>query len=296
MVNTLNVNALPEYINEHKDELLVKSIAGGKTIDEIALMAGVKHKEALHFLDSEVTLAAATCGWNPDGADTFTDKYVEVKPVSVQKEFCWLDMKEKFMNYQLLFEAGRETLPFEQKIAESNMNAIKDAVEDLVWNGNEEVGIDGLVKQIKDSDATIAAEVAEGASISEAVDAVVAAVPMEALKKGVKVFMSYTDFRKYVTEANSNCCANRPVIDAASEHISYVGDSRITIVPVLGLEGAGVIVAAPASELIYATDLEGSEGVYRMFYDEKERTFNLDVLFNAGTAIRRDDLIVYAEV
>lgn len=293
MANTLNVNTLPEYVEQNKDELFVKSVAGGKSIEEISIMAGVKHKEALHFLDSEIELASATCGWNPAGSDTFTEKYVEVKPVSVQKEFCWLDMKEKYMNHQLLFEAGREKLPFEQKIAESNMNAIKDAVEDLVWKGDSTIGIDGLVKQIKDSSATIEVTVGVGATVTDKIDALVAAVPMEALKKGVKVFLSYTDFRAYVAEANSTCCANRPVIDAASESIKYVGDSRITLVPVIGLEGANFMVASPAGELIYATDIEGSEGVYRMFYDEKNRTFNLDVLFNAGTAIRRDDLIAY---
>lgn len=293
MANTLNVTALPEYVNQHKDELFVKSVAGGKSIEEISIMAGVKHKEALHFLDSEVELAGATCGWNPAGSDTFTEKYVEVKPVSVQKEFCWLDMKEKYMNHQLLFEAGREKLPFEQKIAESNMNAIKDAVEDLVWKGNSTLGLDGLVKQIKDSSATIEVTVGAGATVTDKIDALVAGVPMEALKKSVKVFLSYTDFRAYVAEANSTCCANRPIIDAASESIKYVGDSRITLVPVIGLEGANFMVASPAGELIYATDIEGSEGVYRMFYDEKNRTFNLDVLFNAGTAIRRDDLIAY---
>lgn len=286
MANTLNVNTLPEYINEHKDELLVKAIAGNKTLDYVDIMAGVKHKDALNFLDSEVELAAAECGWNPAGSDTFSQKYIEVKPVSVQKEFCWLDMKEKFMNYQLKFEAGRETLPFEQKIAESNMVAIQEAVENLVWQGDETIGIDGWLKQLAEDADVIDVEFAEGATVATKVDAVVAAIPVAALKKGVNVFMSYTDFRAYVAEMNGSCCAGRPIIDAASDSIVYSGDSRIKIVPVLGLEGTGKIVASPATELIYGTDIEGSENTYRLFYDEKERKFCLDVIFNAGTAVR----------
>lgn len=293
MANTLNLNSLPEYINENKDQLFVKAVLGGKTLDEIDVMAGVKHKEALHFLDSEVDIVAATCGWNPSGSDTFSNKYIETVPVAVMKEFCALDMKEKYMNYQLKFEAGKETLPFEQKLAESNMNAIQDAVEVLIWNGDEELGLDGLVKQIKDSNATIEVETSEGQTVTEKVDAIVAAIPMEALKAGVKVFLSYTDFRQYVVEANGTCCANRPLIDAASEEIVYSGDSRIKIVPVLGLEGTGVIVASPVSELIYGTDIEGAENTYKMWYQDKEDMFYFKVLWAMGTAIRRDDLIVY---
>lgn len=292
MANTLNVNALPEYIESKKDELIVKATLGGKTINEIDIMPGVKHKEALHFLDSEVQLAAAACGWNPNGTDTFAEKYVEVKPISVQKEFCWLDMKEKYMNYQMLFEAGREKLPFEEKIAESNLNAIQDAVENLIWLGDDTIGITGLIELAQDSDASLKVTKAEGATVSATLDAVVASIPMEALKKGVKVFMSYTNFRTYVQEANSGCCANRPILDAAADSIKYTGDSRITIVPVMGLEGTDEILAAPASELIYATDIEDSENVYRMLYDAKDKKFCFDVLFNAGVALRRDDLVV----
>lgn len=295
MATTLNVNALPEYVNEHKDELLVKAIAGNKTLDYIDIMAGVKHKEAIPFLDSEVELAEGACGWNPAGSDTFGEKTVEVKTVSVQKEWCWLDMKEKFMNYQLKFEAGRETLPFEQKFAESNMTAIQEAVEDLIWKGDDTLGIDGLIAQMEADSDVIDVTFAEGQTVADKVDAVVAAIPVKALKKGVNLFMSYTDFRAYVAEMNGTCCANRPVIDAAADNIVYSGDSRIKIVPVIGLESAGVIVAAPASELIYATDIEGSENTYRIFYDEKERKFCFDVLFNAGTAVRLGDEVVLGQ-
>lgn len=292
MANTLNVNTLPEYIEAHKDELLVKAIAGGKTLDYIEIMAGVKHKDALNYLDSEVVLGSAECGWNPQGSDTFTQRYVEVKPVSVQKEFCWLDFKNYFMNYQLRFEAGRETLPFEQKLAESNMAAIQSAVETLIWDGEDSLGIDGLVKQAEAEDAVVDVTFAEGETTISKVDKIVAALPARSLKKGVNIFMSVTDFRNYVAEQNASCCANRPIVDAASDTLKYVGDSRITLIPVEGLEGVGAMVASPADGLVYATDIEGSDNVYKMLYDEKEDKFLFKVLFNAGTAIKFPDEIV----
>lgn len=288
---TLNIDSLPEYIEQHRDELFVKSAVGSKTLDYVELMLNVKHKDALNYLDSDVEFQAANCGWNPTGSDTFSQRYIEVKPVEIEKEICYLSFREKYMNYQLNFEAGRETLPFEEKFVESNMNAIKDALEDLVWQGNDTVGINGFLKDINDLGAFI--NISNGSTATEAIDALVASLDSRMLKKGVNIFVSPTLFRNYIMESNSGCCANRPVIDAASEQITYFGDSRITIIPVAGLEanvfGEGQLVAATKDALVYGTDIEGSESVYRLWFDEKEQKFLFRVLFNAGTAVKYPD-------
>lgn len=292
MANTLNVTALPDYIKEHRDELFVKSTLGAKTLEFVEIMPNVKWKDALNYLDSEVVLQdGSECGWNPQGSDTFSQRFIETKAVEVEKEFCWKDFEKKYMNYQLLWEAGREKLPFEEKIADSNMNAIKEAIEDLVWQGDNTIGITGFLADIAAASATTV-QFASGATMTEKIDSVVAAIPVGMLKKGVNIYLSYTDFRNYVQEQNGACCANKPVIDAASETIKYYGDSRITIVPVLGLEGEGAIVAATADALVYATDVEGSENTYRMWFDEKDEKFMFRVLFRAGTAVKFPDEIV----
>lgn len=293
--NTLDLRALPDYIKEHRDELFINSTLGSKTFDYVEIMPNVKWKDALNYLDSEIVLQdGSNCGWNPQGSDTFSQRFIETKAVEVEKEFCWKDFEKKYMNYQLLWEAGREKLPFEQKIAESNMNAIKDAVEELVWQGNNTLGISGFVADVK-AEGTMA-EVASGATISEKIDAVVKSLPIKMLKKGVNIYLSYGDFTTYIQEQNGACCVNKPVLDAASETIKYFGDSRITIVPVVGLEGTGEIIAATPDSLVYATDVEGSENTYRMWFDEKEEKFLFRVLFRAGTAVKFPDEVVYAGV
>lgn len=295
MANTLNVTALPDYIKEHRDELFVKSTLGAKTLEFVEIMPNVKWKDALNYLDSEVVLQdGSECGWNPQGSDTFSQRFIETKAVEVEKEFCWKDFEKKYMNYQLLWEAGREKLPFEEKIADSNMNAIKEAIEDLVWQGDNTIGITGFLADIAAASATTV-QFASGATMTEKIDSVVAAIPVGMLKKGVNIYLSYTDFRNYVQEQNGACCANKPVIDAASETIKYYGDSRITIVPVLGLEGEGAIVAATADALVYATDVEGSENTYRMWFDEKDEKFMFRVLFRAGTALKHPDEVILGQ-
>ena len=291
MANTLNLSALPEYVEQNRDQLFVKSTVGAKTLDYVELMLGVKHKEALNYLDSEVVLQAAACGWNPAGSDTFAQRYIEVHLVEVEKEFCYLDFKEKYMNYQLRWEAGRETLPFEEKIANSNVEAIKAAVEDMVWQGNSGASVTGFLADAAEASAATVSFGTGDTTVAK-VDALVAAASARMLAKGVNIFMSMTDFRNYVLESNGTCCSQRPILDAAADEIIYAGDSRIKLIPVLGLEGTGKMVAATPDALVYGTDIEGSETAYRWFFDEKENKFLFHVMFVGGTAIRFPDEVV----
>lgn len=292
MANTLT-NSLPDYIENKKDELFVKAVASTKTLDYIEIMPSVKYKENLNYLDSTVVLAdGSECGWNPQGTDTFSARTIEVHPVTVQKEFCWKDLRKTYANYQLNFEAGRETLPFEEKIAQSQIAAINKEVEKGVWQGIAAANVQGFLAQMAADNAVIDVNLTEQTGIIAKVEAVIAAIPAGALEKGVNVFLSWTDFRAYVKAINAECCANRGIVDANVTDLIYAGDSRIKLVPVAGLEGTNKIVAAPYDALVYGTDIEGSEGVYRFFYDVKESKFLFEVLFNCGTALKFPDEIV----
>lgn len=292
MANTLT-NSLPDYIENKKDELFVKAVASTKTLDYIEIMPSVKYKENLNYLDSTVVLAdGSECGWNPQGTDTFSARTIEVHPVTVQKEFCWKDLRKTYANYQLNFEAGRETLPFEEKIAQSQIAAINKEVEKGVWQGIAAANVQGFLAQMAADSAVIDVNLTEQTGIIAKVEAVIAAIPAGALEKGVNVFLSWTDFRAYVKAINAECCANRGIVDANVTDLIYAGDSRIKLVPVAGLEGTNKIVAAPYDALVYGTDIEGSEGVYRFFYDVKESKFLFEVLFNCGTALKWPDEIV----
>lgn len=293
MSTVLNISGLTDYVKVHSDELFTKATAGARSLELVEIMPDVKYKDALQYLDSEIVLAdGSVCGFNPQGTDNFTERYVETKPVKVEKSWCAKDFEKKAAGLQLRWEAGRETLPFEQKIAESNMNAIQDAVENLVWKGNSSLGIAGWLAQATGETLVTDVAFASGSTTIAKIDAMVAAIPARALAKGVNIFMSITDFRNYVAEQNSSCCANRPVMDAAAESIKYVGDSRISLVPVAGLEGTGKMVAATEDALVYATDLEGSENVYRLWFNEETEKFNMRVIFKAGTAIKYPDEVV----
>lgn len=293
MASVLNVSGLTEYVNVHKDELLTEAMLGANTLKYIDIMPNVKFKDALNYLSSEVVLAdGSVCGFDPDGEDVFTDKTIEVVPVKVEKEWCAKDFRKYWANYQLLFEAGREKLPFEESIIKSNMGKIDEAVESLIWNGDSALGINGFLADMAADSTVIKATAASGASASDKIDAVYAALPEKVLRQGIVMYIDPTLFRQYIQEQNASCCANRSVIDANTESLKFVGDSRITIVPVFGLMGTGKIVATTPKNLVYATDLEGSENEYRYWFNEEQEMFRFRVLFNAGVAYKFGDYIV----
>lgn len=293
-----NLNVVTGFVYDHRDELITKASLDAKTLRYVEIMPNVKWKDVLNYLDSEVEFQdGSQCGFNPNGSDTFSDKEIETKAVKVEKSWCYKDWEKAAQNYQIQWEAGRIKIPFEEKISDSNLGKIQEGVEELVWQGNSGLSIDGYLKQITEleSGSTIAASgITTASTIVDKIDAVVEALPQRALKKGVNIFVSYTDFRAYVKALNATCCANRPIQDAAVEELDYLGDSRVKIIPVSGLEGTGHIVAAPEDALVYATDIENSENQYKMWENEETEKVNFRVLFRAGTALKFPDEIVYA--
>lgn len=296
MANTVSVSALTEAINVRRDELIVKSATSSKSAKYFYTMLGVKHKDAVPTLDSTVVLQdGSVCGWDPSGTDTFGKVEIEVFAAEVEKEFCQREFENTWLNYQLRWAAGLETLPVEDAIINSQLAQINIAVENGIWQGIDAIGLTGITDQLDAlSAATTNVTLNSGMTMTEKIDAVVAALGQDALSNpgGVQVFLSYSDFRKYVREQNASCCANRAVIDAASEELAYLGDSRVKLIPVAGLENQGYIVAVPYQGLVYATDIENSENIYDFWFDRKEAKFLFRVLFMIGVAVRYPSLTV----
>ena len=294
MASAINLNGLNTYVEQKSDELLTKAIMGAKTLDVIDVMLDVKYKAPLNYLDSTVDFAdASTCGWNASGSDTFTQRTIEVSPVKVNKEWCARDMRKYWMNYQLLIDANRETLPFEEKIVDENLNAINKKLETAIWQ--ETSLFTGLLKQIStDASKGIKTyDASAGVDYNEVIDQAYQNITDDMYARGeIVMFVSPTVYRNYISQLNAVCCSNREMIDAASDFITYPGDSRVTIRPTYGLTGAKIsgkdvyVVATWAKNLVFGTDVENSENDFKVWYDDKDEMTRFKVLFNAGTQIK----------
>ena len=69
MANTTTINApLNDYVNVHRDELIVKASATFATLPYIDKMYGVKYQDILPMLESSVVLKdGSSCGWDQIG-------------------------------------------------------------------------------------------------------------------------------------------------------------------------------------------------------------------------------------
>ena len=294
MATTVNLEGLiQDYINAHRDEIIAEVPTQSKTVGYLYGMYGVKHKDVVPKLDSTVVLGdGSACGWAPDGSDVYTNVEIVVNPAEVEKEICQRDFEKTNLNHELRWAAGQEKLPFAEEYINSQLAAINDAIEHDVWQGNATVGLDGLLAQVGSAVTTATTVDFSGMTADEKIAAMVEKVPHKALKYGVDIFLSNSDFAAYAKALNANCCANRAVIDASSDEYVLPENTKIRLIPVEGLEGTGKMVAAPRMSLVYGTDVEGSENIVDFWFDRKDAKFLFRVLFMIGTAIRRPDLVV----
>ena len=292
MAQTNNFSGLTEYVGVKRDELIVKASVEAKSLNDFDLYLGVKHKEIIPALDSTVVLGdGSACGWSADGSDIFTEIPLEVNPAEVEKEFCQRDFERTWANYQLRWEAGRETLPFEEAFINGNIAATQEQLEQDIWgSGTTAYGMKGIIGQLADVSGDTTNVDFSGLSIVEKVDAMVAAMKSDAYKYGyerkVNLFMGEDDWNSYVAALNATCCGKIGVIDANQEEFGYIGNSKVIIVPVPGLSETHKMVLAPARSLAYGTDVEDSQSTVDFWFERKDAKFLLRILFMAGVAVK----------
>ncbi len=294
----INVNDLPEYVADNRNELLTKAALGAETLDYIDTILNVKHKTNLHILSSTIQFQnGKECGFNAQGEDKFSNRTLEVIPIKVNKSFCDRDLIEKWTNQDLLIQAGRETLPFEQIFMEENNKAIARKLDEAIWQakGNSDYldGFRGFTEYCQNG-ATV--ELPVGSTEADLVDAMYAAIPTAVLANDPIIFVSYTFFRKYIMVLNSTCCANRPIVDANTVELRYIGDSRVIIKPVVGLENSEWFYAGSRHNFIYGTDIEDSQNAYKLWYSDDDDLFKYKVLFNAGVQVAFPDEVVRGRI
>lgn len=295
MADTIVKTSLPEYVNQHDSELLIKAMTGAKTLRHIEQLLGVKYKTALNILNSEVVFGdGSECGFNAQGSDTLSQRILTALPIKINKEWCDRTLIDTYANHELRMVAGGETMPFEEKFVDSNLAVIAAELDKLIWQGNDTLGAQGFIDLASALDSGVVT--AEADSISELVDAVYAKIPSEALNRGAVIFLSETNYRLYVSALNANCCGNMPIVDAREGEMVYQGDSRVTIVGVGGLEGTNYVVGSAKDNFVYGTDIRDAHAEFKLWYSNDADLFRFKVLFTAGVQFKFPNEVVFGAI
>lgn len=286
------VNTLPDYVEQHKGELLSKAVFGFETRQYVNLMTGVKYKEALNILATDPVLQARTCGFDASGNVSYTQRVMTVAPYKVNMSLCEEDLRKKWMNDQLVVKAGGEVLPFEEKITDNIIKGVNKQLENLVWNASSAVdGFDGLLT-IADAEADVI-DVSAGATDYATAIEVYKAIPSEVLDKA-EMFCGEDMFRSIVLEITAkNLYHYDPTVDDAKTIILPGTNTKLH--GVNGLNNKGRILAADPENLFYGVDMADDAESFDIWYSKDNQEFRVAIKFNAGAQVAFPDQIVLSE-
>lgn len=156
-----DTSALSTYINQENLDLYTLATMSGDTLSYLqgSVQTGVKHTDALHYMDVDVNLRAnnRNCSLTSSGGVTFSDKTITAYPFYDQQNFCPTAL-ETFYTQKFLPKGSKyENMPLEQAYAQYYAEKIAEEVEQsIVWTGTtgSASGVKGLIAEI-DSETTI---------------------------------------------------------------------------------------------------------------------------------------------
>ena len=298
-----DVNGITGYVKANEKVLVAKSILGAKTLQSIKFQPEVKGSAALNVLTDGVTLQAGTCGWNPAGTTTLSKRTIVTGQFKVNEALCERTLAGTFAEWGLNIATGKETLPFEQVIADTKVKGVQKAVETLAWAGDTTGSTstyldvtDGFIKIIGAAsgvvDATVSGKTLAGNTI-DAINAIVAKIPNEIIDADdLVIFAGYEIVRAYVAAYNaSNQFAGTLMLDGKTLSVT-IPNTNITLQGVAGLNGKNKAYASTASNFVAGGDIEGADTIFDLFYSKDNREFRFAVDFNLGFQVAFPDFIV----
>lgn len=290
-----NVSSLPEYVEQHKGELISKAVFSPRTASKINLMTGVKHKEALNVITTDPTLQERACSFSANGDVTFTQRIMTVGRYMVNIELCPETLSQKWMNVEVATKAGAEVLPFEEQITNEIVDDIARKIEKKLWTASTALTqnpdlFDGLLTLIK-ADTSITAVTSTATTTYGKVKDVYMAIPTDIMDKAA-IFVGLDTFRALCMDLTTqNLYHYVAEVDNTMEII--LPGTNTKVIGVYGLNGTDAIVASDPMNLYYGVDMANDAEVFKLWYSEDNQSFRLAVKFNAGTQYAFSDQIAY---
>lgn len=259
-----DVSALPNYVEQHRSELISAAVLAPRSTSLFRLMPNVKGPTTLNLVDVGVHLQnGSTCGFTPDSPDVFSQRTLESFIFKVNKEWCPLDLLNTYLAHEVEIGAGRETLPFEEKFVADILAKVGMEVENKIWN---------QLGTILGSDSGIIAPAAQSFStVFDMVKAAYMAIPAASLRDSA-IMMSYANYRSLVMELmEKNLYHYERNVDDSMEMILPGTNTRVIAVP--GITADNKVYAMNLKHVFYGFDAEDDIRNFRLWYSDDADMF-----------------------
>lgn len=292
-----NLSGLSTYVDEQREPLIRKAVAGAKSASLFNLQTGVKSQAALNLLNTSIVFGdGGTCGWDEAGQSTLTQRTLTVGQFKVNMSFCDKALEKYWAGYNVKVGAGAKALPFEEAFTADIVEKVQAEVEKVIYQGDKASAdanlkrADGLLKIIK-NDVPSANKLTKSASVKAMIDDVYAAIPTAILDKA-SILVGRDAFRTYVLAlAALNLYHYNPQVDG--EMTVVIPGTSTKVIGVAGLDGTGRAIAADIeNNIFFGCDMEGDAEEFKIWYSEDNREFRLAIEFNAGVQIAFPDQVI----
>lgn len=300
-----DLSGLTAYVNEEKLPLLTKAVFSGDTVKTFEVQQGIKYKDVLNYLDTEVIFRANTgCStFTATGDTTFTQKEISVDAFMHEQAFCPDDLEDYWTRAGMQSGSYQDTMAFEREWTSHYADLVNKEVELMLWQGNKSTGsgnlalINGLIYSI-DNDGTAIdgnpTNIATGTGITTGnvvgiFNGMITLIPVDVEGADDIMFSCGWDTFKKLLSALQNL--NNFYYDGINANPYKTGEFTyptfgIKVKAFKGLTGTNRIFLHRSSNFVIGTDLENDWENFQMWYEQKDDKILTRLKAKLGTQIK----------
>ena len=298
----LNVSALNDFNNEVAGELIIKSVYEGQTTSILPVKEGIKHQEPLNLFDVDLQIQGGTCVSTPLGSMIASQRNITVTPRTSYDGLCLKDLDTKYLGISAL-EPGsyNETFALANAYGEMLTNQFAKKNDQFLWNttSGSSAGL-GYFTSGSNSGVVVPSSITGSAFDSSnaltVIDTLIDNLSADvADRDDLTVWMSVTNFRKYVTALRSannfffdpGAIANRTGILSMAYPFQ-----NVKVVGTTGLQGSDRVCLMPDAYAVVGTDLLSDLSEFQMWYDINSDQLKHRISTKLGVQVAYPEYIV----
>lgn len=288
------------FTDELRERLLAKMVFEGRTAELVKVIPGVKRAITLNLLANNAKPTTATCGWTPDPSNKYVgldQKELAVLPLEVKDAICPKDFEQLYLG---MYMRNNKEVPFEELIADSYVNKVKNYNEKIIWDGD---GTNKGLLELINLDANVidaTTDVAGASTAIEAVNALIANATPDILMHSDKVLLtSYAFYNAYASELRAANLYIQPNYQngEGANYEMYIPGTDIRLIAIAGMDNLvnttiatgyalnGVkqpMVLTYADNIVLGTDMLNDEEMFDMWYSRDNDEVRVNIQYKLG--------------